>query len=61
MNKDSVARITTAGAITTHFLKAGDDPSAITAGPDGALWFTGQRPTDVSYDDVYLGVPLPRS
>ena len=38
---NKVGRITTAGAITEHPI-AGDmsNSSAITAGPDGALWFT---------------------
>ena len=35
-----IGRITTTGTVTEFPLPAGDDLGTITAGPDGALWFT---------------------
>ena len=38
---DRIARLTIAGVITDEYqLTAGTGPVGITAGPDGALWFT---------------------
>lgn len=36
-------RITTAGTLTSTYPGAGHNPIAITAGPDGAMWFTQSR------------------
>lgn len=36
----SIGRITTAGAVTNYTDPSISDPSSITSGPDGALWFT---------------------
>ncbi|MDP9334500.1 MAG: fibronectin type III domain-containing protein [Actinomycetota bacterium] len=36
----SIGRISTAGAITIYSDTSIDDPTGITVGPDGALWFT---------------------
>lgn len=36
----AVARISGAGEVTVHAVGDGSRPSIITAGPDGALWFT---------------------
>lgn len=36
----SIGRITTAGVVTTYTAPGVYDPTSITAGPDGALWFT---------------------
>ena len=36
----SIGRITTAGTVTNYTDTGIDDPDGITAGPDGALWFT---------------------
>jgi virginiamycin B lyase len=35
-----IGRITPAGVITEYSATPGGDPRDITAGPDGALWFT---------------------
>ena len=35
-----IGRITTAGVITEYSATSNSDPFGITAGPDGALWFT---------------------
>ena len=35
----AIGRITTAGVITEFPIAAGEAPSGITSGPDGALWF----------------------
>ena len=41
---NSIGRITNGGVITNHFpVTARSEPSDITAGPDGALWFTEFR------------------
>ena len=37
---NSIGRITTAGVVTNYTGTGINDPYGITAGPDGALWFT---------------------
>jgi virginiamycin B lyase len=37
---DSIGRITTGGVVTNYTGTAISEPAGITAGPDGALWFT---------------------
>jgi IPT/TIG domain len=45
---DSIGRITTTGTVTSYTLGSGIfDPEGITAGPDGALWFTNYIDADV--------------
>jgi glucose/arabinose dehydrogenase len=39
----SIGRITTAGVVTNYTDPSITDPSAIAAGPDGALWFTQEE------------------
>ena len=40
IGNDSIGRITTAGVVTNYTGTGISDPYGITAGPDGALWFT---------------------
>ena len=47
----SIGRITTVGVVTTYTDPSIDGPEGITAGPDGALWFT---------NDGYLDGKTPR-
>ena len=45
-SQPSIGRITTAGTITEYPCPGSCYPSDITAGPDGALWFTAIGPGD---------------
>jgi streptogramin lyase len=42
-NSESIGRITTTGTVTSYYVGMYNFPGGITAGPDGALWFTVQR------------------
>ncbi len=43
LRNNSIGRISTAGVVTNYTGPGIDDPDGITAGPDGALWFTNLR------------------
>ncbi len=45
---ESISRITTAGAVTSYTSSTIDHPDGITAGPDGALWFTNESTGNTS-------------
>jgi len=64
-NTSQIARVSTAGQVTTYALPSSYSPSAITAGPDGALWFAENGTLGavgrISTDGVVTHYPLPSS
>ena len=46
----TIGRITTSGAVTIYSGSGISYPTAITAGPDGALWFTGDNSAGLNHD-----------
>ncbi len=64
---NSIGRITTSGAVTNYTDPSISGPSGITAGPDGALWFTNYATSSIgrittsgvvtNYTDPSIGSP----
>ena len=46
LGNNSIGRISTAGVVTNYTGPGIDEPGGITAGPDGALWFTNSQQLD---------------
>jgi virginiamycin B lyase len=51
----SIGRITTSGVVTNYTSQQLSQPDVITAGPDGALWFTDPTATGTDCNQGYCG------